>query len=145
MKALTALTVLVAAMTPAWAASDPVSPIEALSTNGCRPIIGTVISVHSDPARFETDVVLGDILPSSANRGLRPDGTMIALIPADDMKVFPALDTYVGQKVAIWSGGVPITIPSQLRITTPSQLQLISVALADPKKTWCYHRRFQLG
>jgi hypothetical protein len=112
MKTLTALTVLVAAMTPVWAAPDPVSPFEALSTNGCRPTIGTVISVHSDPARFETDVVLGDILPSSANRGLSPDGTIIALIPADDVKVFPAFDSYVGQKVALWSGGVPITTPA---------------------------------
>ena len=141
MKALIALTVLAAAAMPAWADSDPVFPMDALSSTGCRPTaIGTVTSVHTDPRVFGTDIVLGDILPSPVAKPLIHDGMIMALIPADNVKPFTALNTYVGQRVAIWGrvvSGVGGRNPV-LQITSPLQLELLSTALADPKKTWCY-------
>jgi hypothetical protein len=135
MKALIAIAVLVAAATPAWAGSDTVSPTQALSRGRCLPtVIGTVISVHPDPAHLATDIVLGNILPPYAIRVWRPDGTIIALIRDDNVKSFPALNTYVGHKVAIWGG---------TSIIVPGQLQLLSAALAAPEKSWCYLSRFQ--
>ena len=62
MKALMSLTVLAAAVAPAWA--DSGSPMDVLGTNSCHPIIGTATSVKTDPTRFGTDIVLDQIVPS---------------------------------------------------------------------------------
>jgi hypothetical protein len=122
--------VLVAAVTPAWAASDTVTPTQALSHGRCRPTaIGTVTSVHADPRLFGTDVVL--------NRQDGKEGMLVATIPAGNVKEFPALDTYMEQKVAIWTRANLITdrfTPMGI-ITMPLQLQLLSTALADPEKS----------
>jgi len=63
------------------------------------------------------------------------DGTIMAFIPTVNVKPFTALDTYVGQKIAIWGtvlGGFAGRNRS-IQITSPLQLQLLSNALADPK------------
>lgn len=87
-------------------ASEPVSPMQALSRGECQPAaIGTVTSVHTDPKFFGTDIVL------DANDGQEWEGrewhgkehAYVALIPIGSVKIFPALDTYVGQKVIIWT------------------------------------------
>jgi len=144
MKALIAVTVLIAAAAPVWAASDSDSPVDALSTNTCPVIIGTVASVDTDQTRVGTAIVLDHILPApGATRWLR-DGTIKAFIPTSNMKSYPGLETYVGQEVAVW----PIP-PNASRggvfppIGLPNQLLLLSDALADPKKTWCYLPAFK--
>jgi len=132
MKALIALAVLIAAAIPASAGSDPVSPIEALSTIRCHPaIIGTVTSVHTDPTHFGTDVVL--------------DGNVIGFIATGHEKYFPTISSYVGQKVAIWgeTPGLGIArdrdgLTRGVEMARPSQLMLLSSALAHPKNTPCH-------
>ena len=139
MKTLIALMALVAAAAPVWAASDPDSPVDVLSTNTCPVIVGTVTSVDADPTRFGTAIVLDHILPSpGVGRWVR-DGAITALIPAANVKSFPALETYVGQEVAVWPyPPTPARNGVFPPIAMPSQLQSLSTALADPKKTWCY-------
>ncbi len=126
MKALIALTVLAAAALPAAAASDPSSPMEALSTISCHPAIrGTVVSVHTDPTYFGTDVVL--------------DSNGVGFIATDHEKYFPNIGSYVGQKVVIW-GGIArdrYGVTRGVEMTGPAQLMLLSTALADPKKNNC--------
>jgi hypothetical protein len=115
----------------------------ALSTNSCQPIIGTVTSVHSDPRAFGTDVVLNDVVPAPSAQPVTHDGMVLAFIPADNAKAFSALETYLGQQVAVWGrvlGGLG-SQPRSLQITKAGQLQLLSIALADPKKTWCFSAR----
>jgi beta-lactamase regulating signal transducer with metallopeptidase domain len=150
--------------TAAPAEPDSVSAMELLSKLGtgvCGPAaIGTVASVHSDPQFSGTDIVLEDsyLAPgpgvrdfgvNSSQRSLyalwRKQGVFTAIVPVGSAKNLPALDSYVGQKVAIWpgvgrdwEGGRPY-----FQITDPRQLQLLSTALADPKKTWCYLTRIQ--
>jgi hypothetical protein len=125
-------------------ASDVVSAMAALSSEGCQPIVGTLITVHSDPATFGTDIVLDDILPSSAPAPAMRGKEFTALIPMGNVKDFPALGSYVGQKVAIWPVIMKVNATSLYprgilnQITRPLQLRPLSAALADPKKTWCY-------
>ena len=139
MKAAIALTVLVAAAMPAWADSDPVSPVDALSTNTCPVVIGTVTSMDTDPTRFGVTVTLDHILPASGVSRWVRDGIIKAVIPTSNVKSYPGLETYVGQEVALWP--YPPTssrVPGLPPIGLPNQLQLLSTAMADPKKTWCY-------
>jgi len=130
MKALIALTVLAASALPAAAASDPSSPMEALSTSICRPaIIGTVVSVHTDPTYFGTDVVL--------------DSNGVGFIAMDHEKYFPTIGSYVGQKVVIW-GSIARNyygVTRGVEMTGSAQLMLLSTALAEPKKTNCFASR----
>jgi hypothetical protein len=136
MKAPIALAVLAAALTPAWASSiDPVSPARVLSRDDCHPVIGMVTSVHVDSFRFGTDIVLHGKEGTDGE-----EGKFIATIPAGSVKRFPALDAYVGQKVAIWGhvGESKANVTHGIEVQTAPQLQLLSTALADPKKTWCY-------
>jgi beta-lactamase regulating signal transducer with metallopeptidase domain len=145
-------TMPVAAASPAGAATSiPADPelssaLEVLSKNGCHPIIGTLANAHSDPQLLGSDIVLGDILPSSlpvaTNLGAgglywRSRGLFAAFIPTEYRKNFPALDSYIGQRVAVWPGrgGRPGEF---FEIEVPGQLQLLSATLANPKKTWCY-------
>ena len=142
MKACLALTALALAAMPAWADSD--SPADALSTNSCPVVVGTVASVDTDPRVFGTAIVLDHILPApGVGRWVR-DGVVKAVIPTVNAKAFPALETYVGQEVAVWpypSG--PSRTGQFPPITMPDQVQLLSVAMADPKKTWCYLPAFK--
>jgi beta-lactamase regulating signal transducer with metallopeptidase domain len=124
--------------------SNPVSPTEALSRGTCVPTIGTVISVHRDSSSFGTDVVLDHVSTSpQTNPWMRDNGTIIARIPADNVKSFSALDIYVGRKVALWPIIGDFGNKTVLPIVMPGQLQLLSTALADPKKTWCYFTPMQ--
>src|ERR1022692_382169 len=86
----------------ASAASDPESPVDALSTNTCPVVIGTVTSVDSDPTGFGSTVQLTHIMPApGVSRWVR-DGIIKAVIAASNLKSYPELETFVGQEVALW-------------------------------------------
>ncbi|HWY60859.1 MAG TPA: M56 family metallopeptidase [Rhizomicrobium sp.] len=139
-RAAAAREMVVSSGTPASVNYDPVSAMKLLSkaTGGtyvCSPTaIGTVTGVHPDSLHFGTDIVL------DGNDGKGRKGTFIGFVPTGNVKYFPALDTYMGKQVAIW--GPPVfsrdPLAHGVEIKKAPQLQLLSTALADPKKTWCY-------
>ena len=67
------------------------------------------------------------------------------------VKRLPALNSYVGQTIVIWGSnsargfGGDTRSGSLLEIVRPDQLQLLSTALADPKKTPCFMPRALWG
>jgi beta-lactamase regulating signal transducer with metallopeptidase domain len=124
--------------TPKPANSDPFAGVGTLVNGKCQPIsdlgghttlliIGTVAGVHTDPARFGTDIVLDHIWPTPEVSALIKDGTALVFARSGIHTVSgKPLDTVVGRNVAIWTfttgGGFLRTVASVRLLCDPSQV-----------------------
>jgi hypothetical protein len=94
----------------------------------CVTIASTRTSVHDDTARAGTYIELDP-----------KERKFFGFIPSENVKDFPALDTYVGHRIAISAiiiSGSPQ--PVELLVKSPAQLKPASTPLADIENSWCH-------